>query len=345
MEKGAREMWQSWKRTSQGGACMAVFGMTKMCVWSLAEVRRGLRIKIFFNHSSHPGATPWLKEVRGCGVGHPGWASGEEEEAEPLTETPRWAARTPWRSHLRIHKCLPCASQHLMKGKMRPDSGLLTRKWGRFTTCSHLQNVFLPPLRPCSSPRRGLWQQRRWEVAWERRPKPHPCPLHLLLQASETSVQPIVDGRGRELWIEYEIKVFKWRASKLVWKFMKLDLNITREPEIQWEWRLLTNNFLFKKLKPFNGYTTGWPISMESVKLVIIHYKCFYLYRTNVLRSCSSRWILRGFYSVSAEMKLGLLSMWLNLNCSYAFVHLFKLHLLGIQCARPWTTEPDSWDN
>ena len=51
---------------------MAVFGMTQMCEWNLTEVTRGLSIKIFFNHGSLPGAPCWLKEVRGCGVGHPG---------------------------------------------------------------------------------------------------------------------------------------------------------------------------------------------------------------------------------------------------------------------------------
>ena len=36
---------------------------------------------------------------------------------------------------------------------------------------------------------------------------------------------------------------------------MKLDLNITKEHEIQWQWRL--DNFLFqKKIKLFNDYTT-----------------------------------------------------------------------------------------
>lgn len=120
---------------------------------------------------------------------------------------------------------------YLMKrGKWRPaDSGPLTKKRGWFTMSSYLWGVFLLQLHPCSN-LRGVMTAKNWGMAWGRR-----LPPPISYYKSESPVYATLFYTGRELRIKYEIEVFKWRASKSVWKLMKLDWNITREPEIQWE--------------------------------------------------------------------------------------------------------------
>ena len=214
-------------------------------------------------------------------------------------------------------------------------------KWGQTVICQQGREANLPCVVACRMPSffsfilasipEEDWQQRWWEVAWEKT-QTHPCLPNLLLPAYRTLsslscivvtvvqslscawlfaipwtaayqaplfftiswswlkltsivlmmlynhlilfhppsppalnlsqhqglfqwvgsscqvAKVIMDGRRKELWIECEIKVFKWKASKQVWKFMRLDLNITREPDSKGN-RGLTNNI---------GYTTGW---------------------------------------------------------------------------------------
>ena len=146
------------KEKCQGGARMSVFGMIRICEWNLTEVR-WLSTKIFFNHNSLPGVTFLLKEVRGWGVGHLRWAWGEEEKAEPLTETPSQGVRQgeppggpTWGSVNASHE----QGSMKLKGEMRPDSGLSTRKRSWFTKCGCLQNAVGFLLHSCFNPRRGL---------------------------------------------------------------------------------------------------------------------------------------------------------------------------------------------
>lgn len=109
------------------------------------------------------------------------------------------------------------------------NEGRQTKKRGWFTMSSYLWGVFLLQLHPCSN-LRGVMTAKNWGMAWERR-----LPPPISYYKSESPVYATLFYTGRELRIKYEIEVFKWRASKSVWKLMKLDWNITREPEIQWE--------------------------------------------------------------------------------------------------------------